>query len=506
MRHFSRKEMSKVQVEKLRKVLVWVFALLSVVFACVAIFRHFEDADKISSRGVFAPSPKKAEWGRDLESLARSEGRLVFFRDSRCPIPPGDDGLEGVLERHYIEVPVDFAAWPGDYCVLDNLFFMFGGGKSRVKMGVLSPRMSPLFLFSDSYWKDPSKPPLSSVLAAVARKYGDSRSELRRGAESAVERVSGRVSTLRSLSPGLWARHMAASECISLYSDFSSLSAVRAPAGLLSSNARLAARLERLEPSPISRHNADMAALTLASRLEAKSETLTSRLLFARALSELAYAGCGREVLQPLDAFASRIEKKLSKGGFLRDAEGVARLRDSALAVSFLTREFMRTRKYSYLLAATKCARGLEGILRSRSELPALADSNKDSQGSSFEYALAASAFVDMHLATSKESWIISARDTLEDWFDKFETSGGLYSVNSADSPLASLMRPVIFNDELLPSYLGEAAQAAVYLASRGVRVRCLSELAKLSEVSCQAGPLASYARASLKLAGLSGY
>ena len=96
--------------------------------------------------------------------------------------------------------------------------------------------------------------------------------------------------------------------------------------------------------------------------------------------------------------------------------------------------------------------------------MPALPLEKEDSQASALEYAELANLFADFHRITSDEKYLNAAAATLDEMNAYYSSPNGLWYLNSKNSALANFARPMLLTDSNMPSHIGVAAQAILYV------------------------------------------
>ena len=502
----------------MRKHLEIIFAALSAIFALLAVFKYFlgsggQDAPQIGER--FPKTTEPREWGTQLLSEARKTSRLILFETEKSedaewhseilPYLKKSPKTRRILENYYLTAKLDRNLWPADYAVLENLLSSNADSRLSLKTGILSPRMRPIYLDSEFVPKDsPSHPSIATIIAAAANEYYRNKDKILESARNSV-RLIYNPQDFKSVtieSPYIPRMSFLNAESVALLTFFFNPQNISAPAAVITENARLAMRIYTTDIRQIAaKRAAEFAVETMLQRLKNPKIPSSEKLLIMQSLSEYYLVKRDPQIIEKVSKFADSLIAKQSPEGFIK-INNLPTVRHNALAIGVLSRTYALTGDKKYIESAKKCAEALAALQRPFGEMPAIMDNSKSSQSSSFEYALTARAFCDLHYFTGERKFILYAKRTLEEWEDFYMTPLGLWSVNSENSPLSNYARPVFLEDNLYPSYIGTAAQTIAYLKKNDPGFRTSNE-AKIKRMTASAftfSPISRISNASYKL------
>ena len=396
-------------MDRFRKILAVVFGLLSLFFAVVAIRQYVAN---IKSEIAVKDAVKTADWGQELKAAARQGDRLIFFKTPQSEKIRDDGKVQKVLDRSYIYTEIDPHAWPADYIVLDKMLAKASGNNSRLMIGVLTPKMRPIFLASYvKLQKTKDSPNLEAILQSIADEYKARGAQISESAGRAAKDIG--------------------------------------------------------KPKEIARASIGVPSMSRANFSIMESANL---LLFFNdpknvdALAESTALGKSKTVVDTVAEFSDELISMQGDDGLFYEGGNAPLVREAALGVEILLRAHEMTADEKYLKAAEKTADTLAKILAQYMEMPAQVGTGKKSQASALDYALTAKAFAAMHAATKNRKYLDLAEETFSEMNEFYMTDSGIWSINSVNSPLADYARTIFFDDTRYPAYTGEAAQTLKYL------------------------------------------
>ncbi len=461
-------------MDKLRKRLVRLSAVLSAVAAAAAVLATLWCPK--GGGGFSKDGERVSAWGEGLQSKARKLDKLVLFT-TREDL---DESMLSPLARKcvsdkYILSKLEPSRYPADYEILKKLFNGVRGGNEDIAVGLLSPKMRPIYL--------------SSKFRYDSRGRGNSLNRILPGAVAVYSKVSGELQDRAGRAAEILDASLPAGPLIpsgpvgtAFFTDIQSWNLLvlfgrpaALPAGVLAENARLAVLVKSKFPRQFcARKAADTAAIRVAEALLGGGTRMSAaeRLVLLRAAAEISesrdYAALGDKCLET----GLSLLKYQDGGGLFVLSGSSAGVAENALAVSFLAKLSPRCPDARFEKAARRCANALIKILDMPGEMPAVVDAERKgasgSQASSYGYAYLCSALADMHRLTGESFYLDALAKTAGEWRRFYTTRLGLFSVNSQNSALGGFLRPVLVEDRKLPSYLGEAAQVAAYLSRNG--------------------------------------
>ncbi len=498
-------------MNKLRRILAWLFAALSVLMAFAAILkshRHRQESGEFGEGNA-----RMSEWGRNLESKARKFDKLILFttREDLDESKLSPLAKKCLFDR-YILSKLEPARYPADYEILKRLFNSISGRDEEIAVGLLSPKMRPIYLSSSLHYNPHGRENcLNRLLPGAAAIYDSVSAELQNRAGQAAEILDSALPSGPAIPSGpAGAPFFADIQSWSLLALFEKTAFL--PAGVLSENARLAVLINSRFPRQFCAHKAaDIAVMRLAQALSSTRTYASAkeRLVLLRAAAEISgirdYAALRGKCLET----GLSILKYQDKNGLFAFSGAGADIAENALAVSFLAKLSSHSPDARIEQALKHCAKALVKILNMPGEMPAAVDRGKmgriASQASSYEYAYLCSALADMHKLTGENAYLDALSKSADEWGRFYMTKLGLFSVNSQNSALGGFLRPVLVEDYEMPSYLGEAAQSAKYLSKhrRNAAFPCGGKLAIMSDAAFRQIPLNNGSYASFKLAAL---
>ncbi len=492
-------------MRKLRKRLAIFFALLSLLFACIAI------SNKLSTLSNINIQTKEisASWGREIESLARNQNKLIFFFSDKNAPQLLSKNAKKILTEHYITVNISPEKFPADFIILDAPLAKVSKKYNTLKAGILSPNLFPIYLTSEIRSdKKNTTLALDDAIVAAANQFEQNAYALKRTAKESTSFDAIPRDTFASIFGNSFA-HLGFihAESSRMFIYFNSNAPLTAAPAVLSENARLTARIAICDFAQFAAQNAtNRATKILCARIKSNDESDFAKLLFLRALGEIPYTLTDNHI----------------KTFYLQNVKKVAHtnhknIREIALSTSVLLRAFSISKDEKFFYDAKNLANNLSNIALTEKILPS--QTNKKSESSSLEYVLCARAFWDMSKFTNDQKWFERTQGIITRWNENFMTEFNLWSINSKKSALAKITRPIITRDSISPSYIGEAAQLfaeidALYtsknltqiessneLRREKIETRCAQNLKKLAVGASTISPLANPQWASLKLA-----
>lgn len=453
-------------MDRFRKILAVVFGLLSLFFAVVAIRQYVAN---IKSEIAVKDAVKTADWGQELKAAARQGDRLIFFKTPQSEKIRDDGKVQKVLDRSYIYTEIDPHAWPADYIVLDKMLAKASGNNSRLMIGVLTPKMRPIFLASYvKLQKTKDSPNLEAILQSIANEYKARSAQISESAGRAAKDI-GKPKEIARASigvPSMSRANFSIMESANLLLFFNDPKNVDALAAILSENARLAMRIAAADMTQAAARKAAVSATEmLYNRIKSgKDDHLGHKMLIMRALAESTALGKSKTVVDTVAEFSDELISMQGDDGLFYEGGNAPLVREAALGVEILLRAHEMTADEKYLKAAEKTADTLAKILAQYMEMPAQVGTGKKSQASALDYALTAKAFAAMHAATKNRKYLDLAEETFSEMNEFYMTDSGIWSINSVNSPLADYAQTIFFDDTRYPAYTGEAAQTLKYL------------------------------------------
>lgn len=446
-------------MEKWRRFLVFLFGALSLFFAAIAISQHFEKS------GSKSPPQEilRGQWGKNIEAEARRADKpilLVRVPDKLNLVNSGNPIL-----NEFLKVEFNAAAWPADAKIFDSIIsnaaIRNGGKACEFSIAVLSPRLSPLFLGTKTIKDSPKK--LGAFLSTIAREYAENRNRiLDLGRKSVPEfPVKSKLPAAPYISKLLFLN----SESMGLYVMMRNPKSISLPAAVLSENARLAMRIASTDIRYQRARAAALAATDIIYLRLKQNPEFSEKVLLARALAESGLFNANKTVSATVRKIADSLLPLQGSEGLFSESGKSAELLPNILAASFLLRAYnLHSSDKELFESAKRCADKLEEILRRRGEMPALPLEKEDSQASALEYAELANLFADFHRITSDEKYLNVAAATLDEMNAYYSSPNGLWYLNSKNSALANFARPMLLTDSNMPSHIGVAAQAILYV------------------------------------------
>ncbi len=500
--------MSNTCVGKLRKTLAIIFASLSLLFAGIAISNKLSTLHNVEPQKTTAPDNT---WGRNIESQARNENKLIFFFSDKSVRQLLSAKSKKILSKHYICVKISRENFPADFTILDAPLAKISKKTGTLKAGILSPNLYPIYLTSEIS-VDQKKRTLSleDAIIAATNQFDKNAYALKKTARQATTFDALPRDYFSSFFGNSFARlSFLHAESSRMFIYFNSNAPMSAEPAILAENARLAARISLLDYGQIAAQNATARATKiLCSRIATESENNFAKLLFLRALGESPYVYTDNRV----------------KNFYLQNVKettlcNTSQTKDIALSTSILLRAFTISKDKEFFNNAKINAKRLAEVAFKQKTLPSKI--GEISEASSLDYALCARAFWDIAKYSNDENWHNAMREIIAQWNENFMTSFNLWSINSKKSALAKIARPIISRDCSTPSYIGEAAQLFAEMeilkyhkkfnrteTSREfqlgkIEMRCAQNLKKLAFGASTISPLANPQWASLKLAML---
>jgi len=457
-------------VEFFRKVLIFVFALLSLFFAWVAVLRYFNgDAQDESLQNQ--TDIHIAQWNPKLEYDMRRGDKLLFFIVDRMMHTPKDPEVKDILNRYYTTVELNPRAFPADFKVLQDIFSM-GGGYGDLQAGILTPRMTPILITSNFPKHDThNMPSLKTALISSLYLYRNNKPEIYATANIMRDRLLMRYRRESRFAPfPLFPKPDGGPgmcrEDIDLIAFFRYPNFPAARTALLTENARLAFETAA---SPACMNNMKEISKFARAELYKRADGLRSpheKALIMRALAHGYFYEKSEFSKIRIEAIAEDIIASYwdpNRELFLRDRQFP--ISQNALLISALCYASRATGEKKYIETAKKAALSLKEVAENADLLPSMAD--EYSQASSEEYAMLMRAFTDMYLCGEGDEFLEAAEALLQK-FDRQYGSKDLdfWFDNAYISALSNLVRPVDPEDECMPSSIGTAAQTLCDIAA----------------------------------------
>ncbi len=500
--------MSNIRVGKLRKTLAIIFAFLSLLFAGIAI------SNKLSTRHnteTQATTSTDNTWGRNIESRARNENKLIFFFSDKSVTQSLSEKSKKILSERYICVKISHENFPADFTILDAPLAKISKKSGSLKAGILSPNLHPIYLTSEILADKKNRTlSLEDAIIAATNQFDKNAYTLKKTARQATTFDAIPRDSFSPFFGNSFTRlSFLHAESSRMFIYFNSNAPMSAEPAILSENARLAARISLLGYTQIAAQNATaLATKILCARIATESKNNFAKLLFLRALGESPYVLTDNRV----------------KNFYLQNVKETTlcetqKINDIALSTSILLRTFAISKDKEFFNNAKIRAKRLAEIAFTQKTLPSKI--GEISEASSLDYALCARAFWDIAKFSNDENWHSATKEIIARWNENFMTPFNLWSINSKKSALAKIARPIITRDCASPSYIGEAAQLFAEMeilqarkkfnspeTSREIHfgkteTRCAQNLKKLAFGASTISPLANPQWASLKLAML---
>lgn len=481
---------------KIRKILAVVFGCLSAIFALIALRNTLSE----HARDTNTAAASSCDWGFDIESAARREGKLVFLKSEKLSHFNPPPNIKKILSQNYISAEICAKKFPADIAIIDYILSAATKRKSRFEAGIFSPNLIPVYMTSRAESKcGRFAPNLEKAIEAAAAQFQRNPDTLKSSARAAA-RIADAPSDF-SIS----ADNFKTSGCLRflnaesarLFIYFNSPQTLNEDAAILSENARLVSRIGSADIRQIAARSAAVsAAEMLCARLSAKSESTTSKLLFLRALGESEYILKNEKMNSYYLHYAKFSAENADAEGYFNPSKEKPLVRDNALAVSVLLKTFEITNDAEYLKRAEKISENLAALLELHGIMPA--SIGEKSEASALEYVLCARAFFDMSKFSDERKWSRPLRAALNELDKYFMTDLGVWSINSANSAFAKFSRMIFTKDANLPSYVGEAAQ--LFAEMEQFQSRPAQEFQRLAAAAASASPLMNHQWASLKL------
>ena len=453
-------------MEKLRKILVVVFALLCVFFAWEAYLQK-RDKSAIESLAFFAWKTyqkhgggdltllEAKEWGGQLQSLAGKTNRLIFIEMRPNGEPSSyepSEKAEKILAYHYICVNLDKNYYPADYGVLKRI------AQKDVNFAILSPTAYPLFAATSLTPEGESADWDARILAGVAWGYKQRKAETKNGIDVALTKAGEdrKFSDIR----GVFSEKRNTSEIANIRALFV-IDGWSESTAAFSENARFAARVAA-SGSAFAKETAKIANDKLLQQLKRDDLPLGEKLLLARALSEFTMLSDSDSARSEFLDFVLELTTLQREDGFFSNTDTVL-LKDNALALSVMSRAFkiFKDKKFKDSMDASIAA--LQKKTENRPILPAvLQDANSKnpkSEAAALDYVLLARAYLDAYFADNKPKYLELSKKSFAHLDEIFKDSvnDGWFE-NSKKSIFAPFHYRVL-NDSNYPSTMGEALQ-----------------------------------------------
>lgn len=456
-------------MKRLRKILILTLAglcgLFGIVAACNGIAKIIGNYE--SPNASLYQKKTTTEWGNSLELLARQNNKLIFFTIKGSGDFRPDANFKNLLDKFFYVVELDSEQWPADYKILDNIFRRTTKSRKHLGGGILLPTLAPLYLFSEAKENgDMGAPSIFTAASALAVKFVNEK-------ENTIK-ASKEFLSVMDTEYGIEADGIAYvnentiawnAESIKL-NDFFSRDISQYPLAVITENARLAARIYLLSRTFNLAESAALKAQSILTGMFETQKSMTRKLLSARALFEIAIITNSRGNGKSLLDFCDSIISKIYPDGRMKEPDSEGLLVDNALAIHVLALAFEYSGERKYLQSAQRIADSIEIIFKSMGQLPAILNLGKPSQSSSITYAFVAGAFSNLYYFTGDKKYLALCKMIFDEWNKLFLCCDGVWSINSYASAMANISRPIIYNDDDLPSYIGEAAQIIRYLKS----------------------------------------
>ncbi len=396
-------------------------------------------------------------WNADLQALARKTDKLVFVETSADGGIPQNIKYE--LKKHYIFTVLDKNKNPADFFIFDTFLREKTRTNNPFACAILTPTLKPIFVSAKT---DTTR--LEKILVAVAHKHAKNRHLLRTSA-----------TTFATYHRAITSEHFASAALLSAITSGLHTSNIKKqntqqPIAQLTENARLHFRTLKHFRTFFSL-NATRASLNQLKKRYALETDSRAKKLIARALADIAFA-VDKNTISELKIQADTIvtEKSVAEP-----------LVDSALNLAVLSRAYSIFGEKTYLQKAKKLAHKISLYAFGNAAIPAILPhdiehitiSSNDSIACALGMSLAANALCDFHKISNDPTATHAALAIIKK-LDTHYQFGGVWTLNSQNSPSANFARPSIFDDEILPSHIGEAYQAIVHI-KRELGLRTIS-------------------------------
>lgn len=438
-------------MDKWRRRLAFFFGTLSVFFAGVALLRHWQNTDCSTTT-----SSKITNWNKNLENTARQIDRavLVIRTDSNL-----SQKLESEISEKYLVVKLNPSAWPADTQVL-NLILSDAAKKrgipeSTFKFAILSPRLTPILLSS----KEIDSKELNSLLKNFAEGYYNNRNKIISiSRKNITPQKIEKYSQYNSQTSDIFISNINA---MKLRVFMHTPKSITIPTATLTENARLLAKILKIN---LHNRNATIALSSAMNHIYIRlmnEGNLEKELLLARALADAGQLTKNITINTKVEEILKKLSDLQRNDGLYSYKNKEPEMLTNILASSFILYASKLFENQNEILGlAQRNALTLAKILDKDGVLPALPASNQESQASALEYAELAKLFADLFETTKKEIYAHLCAKSLSQMNRYFSSPNSLWYLNSKNSALVRMNRPIILTDTKLPSHIGVAACA----------------------------------------------